>query len=87
MKATIHAAHGVVVRVYCLDKDEKIHRHTDPFNHTTSVAAGRTQVWIDHSGESFDMEPHDPPETLPAFVEHEIIALEDGTVVVNICPS
>ena len=85
MHASYHAGCGVVVRVYTLDKNEKIAKHQDPFQHTTSVARGRTEVEVYGRG-TFEMRMRDAPRNLPADIDHEIRALEDDTIVINICP-
>jgi quercetin dioxygenase-like cupin family protein len=86
MKATTHTAFGVTATVYQLDKGEKIARHQHPFMHTTSVAAGRTEVemWDENTPHPYLMRPGDPDFALPANIDHEIRAMEDGTIVVNI---
>lgn len=89
MKFTGHQAHGVLVRVYLLDKDERIHRHSDPFDHTTSCANGRTRLFkfpVENHISSVEIKAGRTPENIPAFMEHEILSMEDGTVVINICP-
>lgn len=85
MRFSCHVAHGVGVRVYLLDKGEKIVKHQDPFIHTTSVASGCTEVEIYGQG-IFEMRPSMKLCEVPAYTDHEIRALEDNTVVINICP-
>ena len=86
MLSSCHVAYGVNVRVYLLDKGEKIKKHRDPFMHTTSVASGSTEVEI-HGQKIFEVRARENPREIPANTDHEIRALEDGTVVINICPS
>jgi hypothetical protein len=84
MITTIHSYGGVTATVYVMQRGEKIPRHQHPFAHTTSVAAGRSQVEIgvglDHV---FEMGVGLDPYLLPPNIDHEIRVLEDGTVVVN----
>ena len=90
MITTIHSYGGVTATVYVMNKSEKIPRHQHSFTHTTSVAAGITQVVLWHEKEQpprlewFEMVPGDKPRELPANIDHEIIAYVDGTVVVNL---
>lgn len=89
VRFTAHTAYGVLVRAYHLNKGERIHRHSDPFDHTTSVACGKTRLYmfpVENHINSKEIVPNSQVETIPGFIEHEIEALEDGTVVINICP-
>ena len=85
MITTIHSYGGVTATVYVMQKSEKIPRHQHTFAHTTAVAAGQSEVEV--YGDSlapFVMLVGDAAYELPAGIDHEIRALEDGTVVVNI---
>jgi len=86
MITTIHSYGGVTATVYVMQKGEKIPRHQHPFPHTTSVAAGSTevQVWWPTDIGVHQMLVGDPPFELPGSLDHEIRALVDGTVVVNL---
>jgi quercetin dioxygenase-like cupin family protein len=86
MKVTSHTAFGVTATVYQMDAGEKIARHRHTVAHTTSVAAGYTAV--DLYGElgvniTFQMKSGDSDYELPANIDHEIRALEDRTIIVN----
>jgi quercetin dioxygenase-like cupin family protein len=86
MITSIHSYSGVTATVYVMNRGEKIVRHQHAFVHTTSVAAGRSEVEVyrwPNSSEAFEMRPDQPRVELPAGIDHEIRALEDGTVVVN----
>jgi quercetin dioxygenase-like cupin family protein len=84
MITSIHSYGGVTATVYVMNKGEKIPRHQHSFAHTTAVAAGKSEVEIyDSLSTRFTMETGDNPWELPANIDHEIRALEDGTVVVN----
>ena len=87
MITTIHSYGGVTATVYVMNKGEKVPRHQHPFVHTTSVAAGRSEVEVyrwHNSSEAFQMRPDQARVELPPNIDHEIRALEDGTVVVNL---
>jgi len=83
MITTIHSYGGVTTTVYVMNAGEKIPRHQHTWAHTTSVAAGRSEVEI-WPNDPFGMIVGDPPCPLPANIDHEIRALVDGTVVVNL---
>src|ERR1700719_5309228 len=84
MITTTHSYGGVTATVYVMQKGEKIPRHQHTFAHTTSVAAGRSEVEIyDSLSTRFTMATGDSSWELPANIDHEIRALEDGTVVIN----
>jgi quercetin dioxygenase-like cupin family protein len=90
MITTTHSYGGVTATVYVMQKGEKIPRHQHTFAHTTSVAAGKSEVEIYGNlpanvlGGTFQMLPGDPLYELPANLDHEIRALTDGTMVVNL---
>jgi quercetin dioxygenase-like cupin family protein len=85
MISTPHEWNGVVVSVFQMDAGEKIARHKHAHQHTHGVARGRTEVEIyDEGGMVFEMVPGLRDFPFPAEVEHEIRALEDGTIVINI---
>jgi len=86
MISTIHSYGGVTATVYVMQKGEKIPRHQHSFAHTTSVAAGSTEVsvWWPTDVGVHQMMVGDSPFELPGSLDHEIRALEDGTVVVNL---
>src|ERR1700719_1137986 len=84
MITSIHSYGGVTATVYVMNKGEKIPRHQHTFAHTTAVAAGRSQIEIgDGLDYVFEMGVGLDPYLLPPNIDHEIRALEDGTVVVN----
>jgi hypothetical protein len=84
MITTIHSYGGVTATVYVMNKGEKIPRHQHPFPHTTGVAAGQSAVEM-YGNTPFlgEMIVGDIPLVLPKNIDHEIRALVDGTVVVN----
>lgn len=87
MQFASHQSHGVIVRAHVLDKDERISRRSSPFEYSASVINGRARVFeftVPNHTISFEMKPNQEPESIPAFMEHEILSLEDGTVVLNV---
>ena len=77
--------YGVTSSLYYRDTGETIPRHQHPFDHTTQVVRGRTRV--DLFGKppvSFEMTFTDPAYVIPPNVDHEITALDDGTVILNV---
>ena len=86
MISSIHSYGGVTATVYVMNAGEKIPRHQHAFAHTTSVATGETMitVWDDGPRNIKKMKVGDREFELLALVDHEISALVDGTVVVNL---
>jgi len=74
---------GVAATVYYLNRGEKVDRHQHPIEHTTVPLVGQSLVDIDDGRALTIMKPGDPNLTLPANVDHEIMAVDDGTVVMN----
>lgn len=72
---------GVTATVYFLDAGESIGRHKHPISHTTQVITGATNV---ETGQLLEcMNPNSPMIELPADIDHEIIAVVNGTIVLN----
>jgi quercetin dioxygenase-like cupin family protein len=94
MKTTVHEWDGFLLSLFQMDKGEKIARHQHNHVHTTSVARGKTEVeiysvgiWGSGSyteGEIFVMVPGYRDRPFPPNIPHEIRALEDDTIVVNL---
>jgi len=76
-------AYGVVATVYECDIGEglPVHRHDVPHGH--AVVRGRTEVTIG-SDPPFEMTREFGNKELPADIDHAIVAMENGTVFVNI---
>jgi quercetin dioxygenase-like cupin family protein len=84
---TVHQWDGILLSLFQMDAGDKIERHSHPFQHTTGVARGSTRVTLfDTPIEDavFLMVPGYKDFAFPPNVEHEIEALEDGTIVVNL---
>jgi hypothetical protein len=86
MNVTSHTWNGVTATVYYLDKGEKVPRHRHDVDHTTSVLRGSADVVV-YGGEASAKLMRRvwgvPLEVLPANLDHEITAMEDGTIVMN----
>ena len=85
---TIHHWNGIRADVWKLDRGDKIERHRHAFMHSTGVVQGRTKVTLFKHRfgypQSWEMAPGDPDYAFEYEIEHEIEALEDGTIVVNL---
>ena len=87
---TVHEWNGMRVDVWRMNAGDKIERHSHPFVHSTGVARGSTKVtiwwprWEDTVfPDVFIMQPGDKDLPFRPNMEHEIEALEDGTIIVN----
>jgi quercetin dioxygenase-like cupin family protein len=85
---TVHEWDGMLLSLFQMDAGDKIDRHSHPFVHTTGVGRGRTRVTLfgdrGYLHSSWEMKPGDSDFAFPQLVEHEIEALEDGTIIVNL---
>ena len=86
---TVHEWNGIRVDLWQMDAGDKIERHSHPFVHTTGVVRGSSKVTI-FRGKASDvilMYPGIRDFAFPPDFDHEIEALEDGTIIVNMqCP-
>ena len=73
---------GVRVNVYHADKGQGLPKHSHSFAHSTICNAGSCLVSLE--GRSYTIGKNSQPLNLPACEWHEIEALEDGTVFVNL---
>lgn len=73
---------GTVVNVYHADKGEGLPRHDHAYSHLTFCHAG--SVIVRKEGRELVMDKNTQPVNLLAAEWHEIEALEDGTVFVNV---
>jgi len=86
MKVQNHHWSGVTATVYHLDRGEKIARHQHSHVHSTVVLRGNTRVTVfpaDGTCETQLMDSESSDVILPANIHHEIVAEEDGTIVMN----
>ena len=73
---------GATVNVYHADKGEGLPRHQHMYSHLTMCHAGSCVVRKE--GKELVMTKNTQPVNLVANEWHEIEALEDGTVFVNV---
>ncbi|CAB5219450.1 hypothetical protein UFOVP229_74 [uncultured Caudovirales phage] len=73
---------GAQVNVYHADKGDGLPMHEHTWSHATVCQVGSCVVRV--KGKEIVMTSTTQPIDLPANVPHEIEALEDGTVFVNI---
>jgi quercetin dioxygenase-like cupin family protein len=75
--------------VWRMDRGDKIDRHKHDFMHSTGVVRGSTKITLFNTlftnggNESWTMTPDSRDYAFDPNVEHEIEALEDGTIIVN----
>lgn len=73
---------GATLNVYHANKGQGLPRHQHVFAHLTMVHAG--SCLVTKEGKSLTMTKDTQPVNLVANEWHEIEALEDGTVFVNV---
>ena len=73
---------GARVRVYHANKGEGIAKHAHSYTHATLCNAGSCELRLE--GRSHIINKNSTPLNLPAGEWHEIEALEDNTVFINI---
>jgi len=74
---------GVVINTYEANAGEGIPMHTHLFSHGTVCQTGSCKITIDEN--SFVI-PSGMFYEMPANTAHEIEAMEDGTIIINIVP-
>ena len=73
---------GTRVNVYHANKGEGLPMHSHPYSHTTMCNAGSCRYT--QNNKSLIANKDTQPVELKAGLPHEIEALEDGTVFVNV---
>jgi len=73
---------GAQLNVYHADKGQGLPKHSHGFSHATICHNGSCLVSLE--GRSYTINKNSKPLNLPAGEWHEIEALEDGTVFVNV---
>jgi quercetin dioxygenase-like cupin family protein len=73
---------GAQLNVFHVNKGEGLPSHGHSYSHATMCNAGSCLVSLE--GRSYTMTKDSQPLNLPAGEWHEIEALEDGTVFVNV---
>jgi len=84
---TVEVAHqvsydGATLRVYHADKGEGLPKHSHAYSHLTMCHAG--SCIVRKEGRQLVMTKDTQPVNLTGSEWHEIEALEDGTVFVNV---
>ena len=85
MSVTTHRWGDVVASVFQLNDRERIPKHQHPYEHSTCVVRGSSNVcvWYPDGLVEFEMRPGDSYATMPADIEHEITAIENDTIIIN----
>ena len=73
---------GAQLNVYHADKGQGLPKHEHIYSHATMCNAGSCLVSLE--GRSYTIDKNSQTLNLPANEWHEIEALEDGTVFVNV---
>lgn len=73
---------GAQINVYHANKGEGLPKHSHAYSHATMCNAGSCKVSLE--GRSYIINKDSTPLNLPQHDWHEIEALEDGTVFINI---
>ena len=73
---------GAQLNVYHADKGQGLPSHSHSYAHATVCHNGSCLVSLE--GRSYTIDKNSQPLNLPAGEWHEIEALEDGTVFVNV---
>lgn len=74
---------GAQLNVYHANKGEGLSMHGHAYSHATMCNAGSCLVTLEN-GKSLVMTKDTQPVNLVAGIQHEIEALEDNTVFVNV---
>jgi len=73
---------GAIINVYHANMGEGLLKHDHQYSHATMCNSGSCIVRLE--GRSHTINKHSQPLNLPANEWHEIEALEDNTVFVNV---
>lgn len=73
---------GLQVNVYHANKKEGLSKHQHSYSHITMCNSGSCLVSLE--GRSYEVNKYSKPLNLPADEWHEIEALENDTVFVNV---
>jgi quercetin dioxygenase-like cupin family protein len=82
MKATNHILYDTVITIYTLNKDESVPWHKHDFIHTTCCLNGKSKVIVD-GFPPVSMYPGTADVYLPGGVYHEVMAMEDNTILMH----
>jgi len=73
---------GVTVKIYHALKNEGLAKHSHEYSHATMCNSG--SIFVKKENIEFVMDKDAKPVNLKAGEWHEIVALEDDTVFVNV---
>ena len=73
---------GAQLNVYHADQGQGLASHSHAYSHATVCHSGSCDVRLE--GRNYIIDKNSQPLNLPAGEWHEIEALEDGTVFVNV---
>jgi hypothetical protein len=73
---------GLTINTYHANKGEGLPKHEHLYSHATMCNSGSCLVSL--KGRSYTINKNSQPLDLPANEWHEIMALEDNTVFVNV---
>lgn len=82
MRSIVTRFQGTIAQTYFMDKGDKIPKHFHNLPHTCTLLQGSVEIEI-YDGRLFTMEVG-ATEELPPVIPHEIRALVDNTMVVNV---
>jgi len=74
---------GVQLNIYQANKGEGLSMHGHSYSHATMCNSGSCRITLEN-GKSKVIDKNSIPINLLAGIQHEIEALEDGTVFVNV---
>ena len=74
---------GATTAIYHANKGQGLPQHSHSYRHVTYCASGRCMIRTEHAGE-FEITPENQPIEFSEGKWHEIEALEDNTVFVNV---
>ena len=85
VKQAIHSFtyENTTLNIYHANKGEGLPMHKHSYSHATMCNAGSCRITLEN-GKSAVINKNSIPVNLLAGIEHEIEALEDGTVFVNV---
>jgi quercetin dioxygenase-like cupin family protein len=83
MKFKVIRYGDVTSTVYYLNKGDMIAKHRHTVNHGTVVLEGATVVEIFDGRAPIFMGPETDLLDLPANIDHEVLAVTDGTIIVH----
>jgi len=73
---------GATINIYHADKGQGLLKHDHKYSHATFCSSGSCEVRLE--GRTHIVNKESKPLDLPAGEWHEVEALEDGTVFINV---